>query len=165
LYVSDTQINALVPVVLLTPGVAQLKVIVSGVTLPGFRIVLDSTAPQIFRNPDGSAEAVNQDGTLNSADHPAPLGSIVSIWATGTGAAGVDGQKSSLTPQPNCTCAIQNGTGYLQATYAGLAPGLVNGITQINFQIPTQPNGGSTEYFFLSVGSAVSDQTYVYVSR
>jgi uncharacterized protein (TIGR03437 family) len=162
LYVSDTQINAVVPVGLLSPSVTQLKVVVNGVTLPALRIVVDAAAPQIFRNPDGSAAAINADGTLNSADRPAAPGSIVAIWATGTGAAGIDGQKSGPA-QSNCNmCAIQNGSNYLQTTYAGVAPGLVNGVTQINFQIP---NGGIMPSFFLSVGSALSDPTFVYVSR
>jgi uncharacterized protein (TIGR03437 family) len=38
---------------------------------------LDAAAPQIF------TVAVNQDGTLNSQANPAPVGSYVSIWATG----------------------------------------------------------------------------------
>jgi len=50
-------------------------------------------------------------------------------------------------------------------TYAGPAPGMVNGVTQINFQIPSNPDAGSAEYFYLAVDGRTSSETFVYVSQ
>jgi uncharacterized protein (TIGR03437 family) len=84
LYVSDTQINAVTPVELKI-GATNLEVIQNGTNLPSFRAEVDNADPQVFLNPDGSAAAINEDGTVNSATNPAKVGSYVSIWATGTG--------------------------------------------------------------------------------
>jgi len=85
LYVSDSQINAVAPQNA-TPGNSMTVHIVSNsVTSPDFPVTVIAADPEVFRNADGAAAAVNQDGTLNSAAKPAKAGSIVSIWATGTG--------------------------------------------------------------------------------
>ncbi len=136
---------------------------VPGATLPVFRAEVDETDPQIFLNPDESAAAINQDGSVNYAANPAPAGSIVSIWATGTGAAGTDGRQASAPVSTFC-CGLSNGTAQLNVTYAGPSPGMVNGVTQINFQIPASVTTDTKEYFLLSVGSGTSDQAFVYVS-
>jgi uncharacterized protein (TIGR03437 family) len=166
LYVSDTQINAVVPLGLTSPSTVKLSVTRDGVPLSDFRVVVDAVAPQIFRNADGSAAALNQDGTINSASQPAAPGSIVSIWATGTGVfSGVDGQKVTSASLFICSCAIGIGVDSLIVSYAGTAPGLVTGVTQINFQIPLQSDAGTVEYFSLRVDAQSSSQTFIYVTR
>ena len=35
--------------------------------------------------PGADVIAINEDGTMNSADHPAPRGSIIAFFATGLG--------------------------------------------------------------------------------
>ena len=158
LYVSNTQINAIAPAALNAPGDTQVQITVNGVAMPVFRVAVDSADPQVFANADGSAAAINQDGSINSAAHPAPAGSIVSIWATGTGSvSGADGQRATAA-QPTCTCYITHST----VTYAGTAPQLVNGVTQINFQIPS--NVFTEEMFNLTVGAAISDSRFIYTS-
>jgi uncharacterized protein (TIGR03437 family) len=156
LYASNTQINAIAPAALNNSGDTQLQITVNGVAMPVFRVAIDPADPQVFANADGSAAAINQDGSINSAAHPAPAGSIVSIWATGTGNVfGADGQQTT-TAQPTCTCYITHST----VTYAGTAPQLVNGVTQINFQVPS--NVFTEESFNLMVGTAISDTRFVY---
>jgi hypothetical protein len=87
LYVSATQINAVVPREPL--GVQPvLQISANGGDVPGFLDTVLDLDPQIFQNADGSVAAVNQDGTINSSSNPAAAGSFVSIWATGTGAVG-----------------------------------------------------------------------------
>ncbi len=158
LYVSNTQINAIAPAALNAPGDTQVQITVNGVAMPVFRVAIDPADPQVFANADGSAAAINQDGSINSAAHPAPAGSIVSIWATGTGNVfGADGQRATAA-QPTCTCYITHST----VTYAGTAPQLVNGVTQINFQIPS--NVFTEEMFNLTVGAAISDSRFIYTS-
>ena len=149
LYVSSTQINAIAPAALTNPGDTQVQITLNGVAMPIFRAAIDAADPQVFANADGSAAAINQDGSVNSVAHPAPAGSIVSIWATGTG---------GNYGEPTCDCSITHAT----VTYAGAAPQMVSGVSQINFQIPSSV--GSTYSFNLTVGAAISDTRFVYTS-
>jgi len=149
LYVSDTQINAVTPVEL-TVGVSGLAV----AGLPSLRTEVDVADPQVFRNPNGSAAAINEDGTANSDANPAKVGSIVSIWATGLGSfPGKDGQEATGANQYG-VCEIVTNLPNVNAPtpYCGAAPGLVNGVYQINFQVPAGALG-----FALTVGGVTSD--------
>jgi uncharacterized protein (TIGR03437 family) len=96
LYVSDAQINAVAPVELTAGSAVELQLAQNGVPLPDFPVRVDIAAPGVFQLPDGSAAAINQDGTLNSQANPATAGSYVSVWATGTGYfPGSDGQMAT----------------------------------------------------------------------
>lgn len=107
---------------------------------------------------------MNQDGSVNSAANPARPGSIVSIWATGTGAEGPDGVQANQAAA-TCQCEITDRLNSAKVTYAGYSPGLVDGVTQINFQIPASPEAGSAEYFYMVAGAGTSSQTFVFVSQ
>jgi len=143
LYVSDTPINAVAPVEL-TPGAAVLKISKNGTTGPDFRVEVDAAAPQVF------AGVLNQDGTLNSQSNPSKAGSYVSVWATGTEYfSGNDGQ---IAPGPNNYCNLVGECDLIRGSdlapiymsYVGAAPGLVNGVVQINFQV----SSASDSYYF-----------------
>ena len=164
LYVSASRIDAVVPSYL--PGSsAAVQVTVNNAALPVFTASIAQTDPQVFQNADGSAAAINQDNTINSAANPAQPGSIISIWATGTGAAGSipDGQVATAAQDYSC-CFVVSDTSVSEATpaatyYAGAAPGLVKGITQINFQVP--PSGSA---FRLGAGEGISGIVTIYVA-
>lgn len=110
-------------------------------------------APAIFTldaSGRGPAAALNQDGSLNTADNPAKLGEIVVFWATGFGALDptpVDGEVSSGTyAQPTLPVEVQMSFAAAEVLYAGAAPGLVAGVIQINVRLlPTQVNTGEVE--------------------
>lgn len=96
------------------------------------------TEPQVF------PVMLNQDGSINSQNHLAPRNSIVTIWATGSGAMDngmVDGQISqqpleNLLPPVTVTLSRFRPPATGVVTYAGAAPGMVAGVTQINFLVP-----------------------------
>ena len=160
LYVSDSQINAVAPMGL-TEGAANISI----TAVPAaFRVVVAAAEPSIFLNPDGSAAALNQDGSVNSAANPAVAGSVVTIWVTGTGVSFprlMDGQLASGASYSCFLCQVQSGSSPLRVAYAGSAPGLVAGVTQINFVMPAGP--GSVPFpFTLSVGGATAT-AYVWV--
>jgi len=99
---------------------------------------------------------INQDGTLNKIANPAQPGTIVSIWATGFGLAGppVDGAVETAANNycSNCQITLNDGSKSVTETveYAGTSPGLIDGVTQINFALPAQlsyPSGGAWVYF------------------
>jgi hypothetical protein len=160
LWVQDRQINAVAPWSL-TPGentqvcVSLNNVITNCLTWP-----VVQTAPAVFTVDGTYAAAVNQDGTINSADNPAPVGSIVAVWATGLGPiapAQADGTLVGL-PLPNnilpvlpeallpafepchpgmgpVPCPIAPSYTSFEVTYAGPAPYKVAGVSQINFAV------------------------------
>lgn len=148
LYLSDSQINAVVPF-----GVYQsssLSLSTPSGSAPPFTVTVLSSIPEIFRNPDGTAVAINQDGTLNSISNPAAFGSYVSIWITGANLAapGYAGKIAAASNNYSC-CAIGiHGDMSVMApvTYAGAAPGAALGVVQINFQVVTGSLIGSPPY-------------------
>ena len=85
---------------------------------------------------------MNPDGSLNSSTNPAPAGSYVTIYLTGLGLTSPSGQDGHLataplpaplqpvTLDPNSGCTI---------LYAGDAPGIVEGFSQVNIGLPKAP--------------------------
>lgn len=163
LYVSDTQINAIVPLATQT-GVARIRITINGTPLPDFRAYVDTTAPQVFRNRDGTAAALNQDGSINSASNPARVGTIVSVFATGGGAIqGVDGQRAAAALS-GPFLAVRNGDDFLTIAYSGAAPGIVTGVTQINFRLPVPgTNRVFSPVFTISAGGRNSEPFSIFV--
>jgi uncharacterized protein (TIGR03437 family) len=145
LYASDSQINAIVPFGMDGRSTAAVHVVSNRVAGPDFPAGVSPAEPEVFRNPDGYAAAINQDGTLNSPDHPALEGSVVSIWVTGIGyeqsAAGLGGVIAIGALDFHCCevlIAVRAAPTLVQAEvlYGGFAPGLVVGVFQVNFRIP-----------------------------
>jgi uncharacterized protein (TIGR03437 family) len=160
LYVSDTQINAVVPLALANMPSASLRVTSGTATLSDFRLMADRAVPQVFRNADGSAAAINQDGSVNSPANPAPAGSFVSIWATGIGwAPGPDGQMATAADDfGGCLIHDDVTNQDIRPSYAGAAPGMVTGVVQINFQVSRTgtslslyANGKTSDSFSIAV--------------
>ncbi len=173
LYASSTQINAQVPFVLTDPDNAAISINSASSSIPVFRASVDPANPVIFSNA-GSSAALNQDGTLNSITNPAKEGSIVSIWVTGTGTRyEIDGQVAT-SAENSCFCEVSvdgmTGMNGLSLTvYAGAAPGIINGVSQINFIVPLvgrlYMNQASLTLTTLGFGTAVSPALPLYVTQ
>ncbi|PYT29166.1 MAG: hypothetical protein DMG57_12595 [Acidobacteria bacterium] len=90
LYAQAYQVNAIVPFAV-TPGSAvRVQVEYNGTQSTATTIEVTKAAPAIFSldHPSprgGRAAALNQDGSINSPENPAPVGSIVTLYATGAG--------------------------------------------------------------------------------
>ncbi|MCZ2150582.1 MAG: SBBP repeat-containing protein [Bryobacterales bacterium] len=145
------------------PG-GRLRVTSNGVALPEFPLIAVPAAPQIFRNADGSAAAVNQDGTLNSSGNPALPGTIVAIWATGTGyyLDAADGAIAGEARNTYCCAAMISGLA-ADVLYAGPSPGLVNGVTQINVRIPAGLSSAEADVV-VRAGSQWSEGATIFVA-
>jgi uncharacterized protein (TIGR03437 family) len=122
-------------------------------------------APQVFRSSAGYAAALNEDGSVNSADNPAKVGTVVTIWATGVyppyPPVG-DGQiATGANDYVCCQVYVADLFGkpqtFLRVLYGGSAPGMVAGVMQINFEAPV-----SAPIVVTSAGYA-SDPFRVYV--
>jgi uncharacterized protein (TIGR03437 family) len=148
---TPTQVNAIVPSSV-TPGrpvdvAVQFDTAVSSpVSVP--------VAPAAFglATLDGSGAGqgaiLNQDGTVNSAANPAARGSIVSLFGTGAGESLPylwHGYLVLSTPFPKPAGSITATIGGQPAEllYAGAAPYLVLGVTQINARIPAATGSGA----------------------
>jgi len=152
LYSSNCQINAVVPFEV-NPGLAIPVTVQSGAqTLGPVKLPVVVAAPGIFtttQTGSGQAAILNQDSTVNSAANPASRGSIVSVFMTGAGALNpsiADGSIGPLVPPfPMPVAGISAIIGSLdaQVTFAGQAPGLIAGATQVNVQIPQSASVGA----------------------
>lgn len=169
LYVSDSQINAIVPFGLSGVSYAVIRISLNGATTADYPVAIVPTAPQMFRNPDGSVIARNEDGSINSPANPARSDSIVSFWVTGTGAIPAeDGAIETTARNDNCCQVYTSGVlGFrpVEILYAGASPGIVAGVTQINVQLP--PSLGSFASITIQViaRDGFSNQATLYVAR
>ncbi len=164
LYVGPTQINAVVPSQSYGRDNVTIEVSTPSGTIEGTWISLRPSQPQVFLASQEAiipqAAAINQDGTVNSQANPAEPGSIVSVWATGAGAMMDDG----LPALPVTVLAIQRISAQkfsfysLEVLYAAQAPGLVNGVMQVNFRLPVD----NAFAYQLQVGDAVSTSFSIY---
>jgi uncharacterized protein (TIGR03437 family) len=107
-----------------------------------------SANPGIFTI-NGQGAIVNQDGTVNAASNPAQQGSIVSIYATGTGPLASPIADGEITPIPPPYIVVASTPQVIFAgiagnvLWAGSAPGLIAGVTQINVQLPASLPAGT----------------------
>jgi uncharacterized protein (TIGR03437 family) len=178
LYASATQVNAIVPYNAPVGGTADVTVSYQGNSFTASAVPVASSAPGIFTLNStgvGAAAVVNQNGTINGPNSPAPLGSIVSFYLTGEGQtnpAGVDGKIANTKPLPypqQGVSATVSGQP-TSVTYAGAAPGLVAGVMQANVVIPgtlvMNATGPVAVPVTVQVGSSFSQQNVtVYVTR
>jgi uncharacterized protein (TIGR03437 family) len=153
LYVQDAQINAITPWELIGKTTTEMCVVYNGnkgCVTPAVAVA----AIGVFASAENNAIALNQDGTLNSSTHPAPVGSVISLYVTGLGPISptpADGAIVQL-PLPTLVYPIQvlftDTSPYLppippaEVLYAGPAPLEVGGLFQINVRIPSETTGG-----------------------
>ena len=164
LYASNCQINAVVPFAV-SPGLAIPVTVQSDATILGpVKLPVVVAVPGIFtmtENGSGQAAILNQDSTVNSASNPAARGSIVSVYMTGVGSLKpsiADGSIGPLVPPfPASVASIGVTIGGVdaQVTFAGQAPGLIAGATQVNVEVPqTAPVGPAVPITIYAAGYA-----------
>jgi uncharacterized protein (TIGR03437 family) len=146
LFVQNRQINAVLPFGLEPRSQVSIEVAGSEKNTAALYLTVAPSAPAIFAldgSGSGRAAVLNEDNTLNSPANPAPRGSIVQIFATGSGPMvpqPQDGIVQPLDPPfPAVTLPLQVKIGYLDAEvlYAGAAPGLIEGVLQVNARVPS----------------------------
>ncbi len=143
-YVGQNQINVQVPFEVAS---GENKIVVSegGADLMSNTITVRATAPGVFLSSPGQAAAINQDGSVNGPNHPAAVGSIVSVYVTGLGAvqpAIGTGTIASASVLSKVTASVtaQVGSEPAKVVFAGLSPGSA-GLYQVNFVVPAVSAG------------------------
>jgi uncharacterized protein (TIGR03437 family) len=161
-YVSATQVSAIVPYEVANQKTTQMIVLAGGKATAPATLTVAAATPALFTNDSsgsGQAAAINQDNTRNGAAHPAPAGSIVTLFGTGggqTSPAGTDGLVANASlPAPLGTVTVTIGGLPAVVDYAGAAPGEVAGVLQINVTIPAGAAHGANAVV-VSVNGAAS---------
>ena len=160
-YAQDSEINAQAPYEIAGARTVDVEVIYQGQSRGKVTVPVVASAPAIFTVSAGAglAEAVNQDGTLNSTVDSAPPGSVISLYATGEGVtqpAGIDGQPAAApSSQPVLPVTVTIGGVLADVLYAAEAPGFV-GLFLVNVRVPAHLTTTGLVPVVLRVGTSAS---------
>ncbi len=169
LFSSATQVNALLPFALVGQTTADVQLFYQGVPSSIVTIPIEPATPGIFTasaNGAGGGAILNQDLSVNSASNPAAAGTIIAIYAGGGGQTNPQGADGLLIPlmtpfpMPLLPATVTIGGQPAVTSYYGEAPGLVDGVLQINATIPSGTPSGPQPVQF-SVGTAMSQPNVV----
>ena len=134
LYLSDGQINAVVPMEVTAQASATVQITNGSVITAAYPIWIDSSDAMLFPG------VLNQNGTLNSETNPAKANSVVSFYATGWQSSFAPLTDGQVALQANNACNSSICSASLGAiVYAGAAPGIVAGVTQFNLKLNGSP--------------------------
>jgi uncharacterized protein (TIGR03437 family) len=175
LYASKNQINAVVPFSVQVSSSSDLTAYFGSsieVRNPGSAAPLVASArtvpslPGIFASESGAARMLNQDTTMNGVENPAKQGSTVSFFVTGLGPMPPSVQDGGIATRPSSTALpiqVFLGVGprgpFTQVDaasikYAGDVPGQIEGLQQINVQLPI---GTVFSTLYVKSGASVSN--------
>jgi len=167
LYVSAGQINAIVPYEVAGSSNASIQVTYQATPSNTLTVPVQGATPGLFsidRSGSGPGAILNQDYSVNSGTVPAPRGTPIMIYCTGTGVTDPAGSDGVLTPLAlpyrliPASVNVQVTIGGIPATvvYAGAAPGAVAGLTQINAVVPGGVSPGENVPVSVQIGNTPS---------
>ncbi|SRR5579875_663668 len=162
-YVSAGQVSAVVPYEVAPYGKANVWLTWQGQTSNIVTLPVAATAPGIFTlDSSGSGlAAFNADFSLNGPSNPAPKGGVVVLYLTGEGQtvpAGITGTINSTpahNPKPAAPVSVLIGGQPATIQYAGGIEGVVEGLMQLNVQIPAGAPSGN-DPVVVTIGGAVT---------
>ncbi len=155
IYVSSTQVSAVVPYAVAIFQTAQVYVTFLGQSSNAMQEAVATTAPGLFTanaSGTGPGAILNQNLSVNSPSNPAAPGSVVVLYLTGEGQtspAGVTGSVTQAlasppyTPSPLLPVAALVNNSPATIEFAGEAPGIVAGVLQVNVLIPVGTPAGA----------------------
>jgi uncharacterized protein (TIGR03437 family) len=117
-----------------------------GNTSAPYRLKTLESKPGLFTldaSGTGLAAIVNPNGSINQRGNPARRGDTIVAYLTGGGAMDVNGLPGSVASglsRLRLPVSVSIGGVSAEVVYAGNAPGLIEGVTQLNIKIP----GGSS---------------------
>jgi uncharacterized protein (TIGR03437 family) len=152
LSVSKNQTTAVTPYAIpLFFDQAPVQVEYKGVKTAALTWFTDYADPAIYTVPGngkGQANALNEDGSANSADNPAAKGSVVTIFATGLGTTTPNLADSKIGVQPlpvvDGFVELRIGSKQAEVIFAGGLEGKVAGISQVKARVPADAPSGSS---------------------
>jgi uncharacterized protein (TIGR03437 family) len=163
-YVSATQVNAMVPYEIARQTQVTMQVSYQG-NASGTTLTVAAAAPAAFTfNSTGSGQAIaaNQDYSYNGPSNPAPQNSYLTIYFAGGGqtnppgtTGGVNG--TTLKYLPTTTASV--GGVPATVTFSGAAPGLLDGVSQLDLQLGPNTPSGPAQPLVITINGVSSPQT------
>ena len=158
-YARAGQLNVQVPYEVAGAATAEIVVRVNGQSSEAVAVPVVPTRPNLF------PRVWNENGTLNSRENPAAAGSIVVLFATGSGVttpATRTGEKPTggVYPAPAAPVVLTIGGSAAILRFAGQAPGTA-GVLQVNAQVPERTSGEVSAQ--LQVGTGQSGSVNIFV--
>ena len=154
LYALGNQVNVVVPVGMDAINPAELELHAADRQLAKITLPTAIASPAVFTQGGtgvGAGAILNQDNTPNSPANPAAAGSIVMVYGTSFGPV-IPSSAGSLPGLGLPVTARVSGI-LAEVLYAGPAPGLAEGVIQMNIRIPASVPSGSTVALSLSGGN------------
>jgi uncharacterized protein (TIGR03437 family) len=180
IYTSSGAVSAVVPFGVAPQSRANVVVEYQGNQSPPVSIFVAGSAPGLFTSDSsgaGPAAVLNVDSvtgavSVNSPQNPAPLGGVIVAYITGAGQTNPPSTDGAVATSAGALALpIEAGLGFfpfsgmgstlcesapnctpVEVLYAGPAPGLVAGVTQINMRLPDSPSVSGTRSLGISVG-------------
>ncbi len=163
LYVSATQISAVVPCALAGQSSVDIQIEYDGARSPTVSLPLAAARPGLFTldsTGQGQAAALHwPDNSINRPSNPARQGAIISLFATAGGWSSPPAEDGRVADQAlPLPLPVSATVGGLPAAvhYAGAAPGLVTGVLQVNLRIPLEAPTGDAVPVSLTIAGVSS---------
>ena len=161
IFAGPSQVSAVVPLGL-SAATTLVQVEYGGQVSNALTLPVAPATPGIFTAGGagtGQAAALNSDYSVNSAGNPAAAGSVMILYATGAGPVtpqGLDGTivTADSLPQSLLPLSVQVGGQPATVLYSGGAPGEVQGVFQINIQLPAGVTGTNVPVLLTAGGAA-----------
>ena len=158
LYVSRGQASGIVPGSIAGQPNVSVQAEVNGTLGTTLATAVVLTAPALFTadaSGRGQAAAINEDGGLNGPITPIAAGSIVVLYATGSGELVPRGEAGAVSPRGDglqFPLTVEIDGQAAEILFAGQAPGQVFGLTQINVRVPETGRRGALAVVLKSPG-------------
>jgi uncharacterized protein (TIGR03437 family) len=168
LYAGAGQVNAVVPESVEAGETVEIQIVHYGIPSSFVQLQTVSYSPALFGYPlqgQTYAAALNANGVLQGPSAPLRRGAPAVFYATGLGlppgeaAEAVAARAEQLSQVPSITIGGEPA----QVTYAGLAPGLTAGLTQINVQVPNDAPTGVAVEVVIAAGTQTQGNVWVAV--
>ena len=162
LYVSASQVNAIVPFSLAGAQQTAVQVEYQDRQSAALAVPVAASAPGIFTadsSGSGQGAILDSDMSPNLVTHPAAPGSVVALYATGAGQMNqslVDGQVVTQLAKPLASATVTIDGQQAQVVYCGSAPTLVAGMLQVNVVVPATVQTGPAVPVSLQIGDTAA---------
>jgi uncharacterized protein (TIGR03437 family) len=143
------QMSAVVPYNVSGKTNVNVRLIYGGAVSTPVQLSVSDTSPALFTlnsSGTGPGAILNQDGSVNQANHPAAQGSVIVLYGTGMGILNPlpkDGEVTFVTETTPKKVTVTIGGKDANVVYAGAAPSLVSGVFQINATLPAGIGSGA----------------------
>ncbi len=160
MHTRSDQVGAIVPFGVSGKTNVEMLVAYKGKTSALILLPVVEASPSLFTldaSGVGQAAVLNENLTVNGFTNPARIGSVIVLFGTGTGLfkgkANNDGEiVGGLLPVPQLPIFARVGGVATDIVYVGGAPGIVNGVFQMNVRIPLGAPTGTKVPIQITVG-------------